>query len=61
MAILIIWADEARKTFDKNISYLLQEWTERELSNFVKQTNHVLLRIAAHPEKCTPHHKKTQK
>ena len=50
MAIVIKWADEAKKTFDKNISYLLDEWTEREIKNFVKQTNYILLRIAAHPE-----------
>ena len=39
MAIVIKWTNEARKTFDKNINYLLEEWTEREISNFVKQTN----------------------
>ena len=50
MAIVIKWADESRKTFDKNISYLFEEWTERETRNFVKQTNYILLRIAAHPE-----------
>ena len=50
MAIVIKWADEAKKTFDKNISYLLEEWTEREIKNFVKQTIYILLRIAAYPE-----------
>ena len=39
MAIIIKWADEAKKTFDKNINYLLKEWTEKEIRNFVKQTN----------------------
>jgi len=50
MAIIIKWADEAKNTFDKNISYLLNEWTEKEIKNFVKQTNYILLRIVAHPE-----------
>ncbi len=29
MAIVIKWADEAKKTFDENISYLMEEWTEK--------------------------------
>lgn len=60
MAIVIKWADEAKKTFDKNISYLLEEWTEREIKNFVKQTNYILLRIAAHPEMYTASGKNPQ-
>jgi hypothetical protein len=31
MAIVIKWADEAKKTFNKNINYLLEEWTEKKL------------------------------
>ncbi len=50
MAIVIKWADEAKKTFDENISYLMEEWTEKEIKNFVKQTNNILLRIVAYPE-----------
>ncbi len=50
MAIVIKWANEAKQTFDKNISYLLEEWTEREIRNFVKQTNYIISRIADHPE-----------
>ncbi len=47
MAVIIKWANETKKTFDKNISYLKEEWTEREIKNFVKQTNYIILRIAA--------------
>lgn len=50
MAIIIKWADEARKTFDKNIIYLQEEWTDKEIKNFVKQTNNILLRIVTYPE-----------
>ncbi len=49
MAIVIKWTNEAKQTFDQNINYLLEEWTEREIKNFVKQTNYVILRIAAQP------------
>src|SRR5437667_323417 len=50
MAVVIKWTNEARKTFDKNINYLVEEWTDREIKNFIKQTNNILSRIAAHPE-----------
>lgn len=50
MAILIKWANEAKKTFDKNIDYIVEEWTDREIKNFIKQTNNILLRITAQPE-----------
>ena len=57
MAILIKWTNEARITFDKNISYLLKEWTEREIKNFVKQTHHILQRIENQPEMFRPSQK----
>ena len=50
MAVVIRWANEARQTFDKNISYLLEEWTEREIKNFINQTNYIISRIGAQPE-----------
>ena len=50
MAIVIKWANEAKQTFDKNITYLVEEWTEKEIKNFVKQTNYIISRISAHPE-----------
>lgn len=53
MAIVIKWASEAKKTFDKNIDYLFEEWTDREIKNFIKQTNNILLRIADQPEMYT--------
>jgi plasmid stabilization system protein ParE len=49
MVIVIKWANEATQTFDKNINYLLDEWTEKEIKNFVKQTNYIVSRIAAQP------------
>ena len=54
MAVVIKWADEAKITFDRNISYLLEEWTDKEIRNFIKQTNNILLRITAHPEMYSP-------
>jgi hypothetical protein len=31
VAILIKWSDEAVKTFDENIDYLMKEWSEMEI------------------------------
>ncbi|MDQ6902194.1 MAG: type II toxin-antitoxin system RelE/ParE family toxin [Bacteroidota bacterium] len=50
MAIVIKWTNEARQTFDKNIKYLLEEWTEREIRTFVKQTNYRISTLADQPE-----------
>jgi plasmid stabilization system protein ParE len=50
MAVVIKWADEAKITFDKNINYLQEEWTDKEIRNFMKQTNNILSRITAYPE-----------
>ncbi len=50
MAAIIKWSDEAKKTFDRNIKYLQQEWTDREIKNFIIQTNNILSGIVAHPE-----------
>ena len=54
MAILITWTKEAAKTFDKNIKYLQKEWTEREIKNFLKQTEFILKRIAENPDMYRP-------
>lgn len=50
MGIVIKWSDEAKKTFDKNINYLQQEWTDREIRNFITQTNNIIAKIASQPE-----------
>jgi plasmid stabilization system protein ParE len=54
MAIKIAWADEATKTFDENLNYLLKEWSEREAENFVKQANAVFGRLKKYPESYPP-------
>lgn len=54
MAVLIKWTNEARITFEKNINYLIDNWTEKEIKNFVKQVNHIIARIETYPEMFTP-------
>jgi plasmid stabilization system protein ParE len=57
MAALIKWTNEARITFEKNINYLIDNWTEKEIKRFVKQSNDIIERIEAHPEMFTPSRK----
>ncbi len=49
MAVRIIWSNEAETTFEKNIDYLQKNWTDKEITNFIKQTNHILFRIEENP------------
>ncbi len=49
MALKIIWSKEAENTFQKNIEYLQNNWTEKEILNFVRQSNHIISRIEQHP------------
>lgn len=50
MAIVIKWSDEAVKTFDDNINYLVTEWSENEIINFIKQTNLKITSIELNPK-----------
>ena len=50
MAIIIKWSDEAKKTFDDNIQYLIKEWGEREVRNFIKATNLKIQNIELNPK-----------
>jgi hypothetical protein len=50
MAIEIDWSVEADETFSENIVYLQNEWSEKEVEQFVKQTDTVLKRLQIFPE-----------
>jgi len=38
----IIWSNLAIRTYISNISYLQQEWTQKEIDNFIKSTERKL-------------------
>lgn len=46
----VIWTPRAKKTFQSIIDYLEKEWTEKEIANFVNETNHVISIAAKTPE-----------
>jgi plasmid stabilization system protein ParE len=52
MTISIVWSLKAEEVFDAVIRYLKINWTEREVSNFIDQTNHQLERISSFPYSC---------
>ena len=39
MAFKIRWTPEAEESFDKIIDYLENNWTEKEVQNFVRNAN----------------------
>ena len=49
MARQIIWLPKAEERFDEIIFYLQKNWTEKEVSNFIKRTETVLNLISAFP------------
>lgn len=49
MAVRIDWTTEAERTYDNIVLYLNQQWSEREVRNFVSRVNEVLKLIAENP------------
>ncbi len=49
MALRIDWTTEAEFTYDAIVFYLEQEWSEREVKNFISRVNEVLKLISKNP------------
>jgi plasmid stabilization system protein ParE len=45
----IIWTYTAKKTFTKILDYLFENWTEKEINKFSKETKDALDHIAKNP------------
>lgn len=54
----ILWTNSARITFHKIISWLEQEWSEKEVDKFTQQTERMLSLLKIHPEMCRPSSKR---
>jgi len=50
MAIQINWSFEAIKTFDNNINYLIENWSDKEVQKFVFQTEAIIKSIRVAPQ-----------
>lgn len=49
MAFKIIWSPKAVDTFEDVIDYLQTNWTEKEIINFVAETEHIVHLISLNP------------
>jgi ParE-like toxin of type II ParDE toxin-antitoxin system len=49
MAIEVNWSDEAIKTFQKNIDYLHEYWSDKEVIRFIQQTENIIIRLKKYP------------
>jgi hypothetical protein len=49
MAIVVLWSDQAKKTFANNVDYLQGSWTEKEVTKFILRSEYVLLNIEENP------------
>ncbi len=49
MAHKIIWLPKAEKRFEQIIQYLEQNWSEKEVKEFIKRTNAIIHIISINP------------
>jgi plasmid stabilization system protein ParE len=54
----IQWTDSAKASFQKIIEYLRDEWTQREVENFVNRTEDMLNTLKRYPQSCRPSRKR---
>ncbi|HAL80959.1 MAG TPA: hypothetical protein DCO83_00995 [Mucilaginibacter sp.] len=50
MAFKIIWTKQAIRGYDKIINYLEENWSEKEVSNFVNEADRFFELLISHPE-----------
>ncbi len=49
MALKIVWTPQAKKGYLAIVDYLSQEWSEKEVKNFVKQTFKFFDQLSEYP------------
>jgi len=50
MAKKVIWTPEALLSFKNILQYLQENWTEKEITNFIKATNNTVEYISKNPK-----------
>jgi plasmid stabilization system protein ParE len=58
MACKINWTPRAWRTYEANLKYLEEEWTEKEISRFAELTDRKIANLSQHPGLGTPRNKK---
>jgi len=50
MAFQIVWTKRAIAGYDRIINYLIENWSEKEIINFISETDSFFEVLQAHPE-----------
>ena len=50
MAKEVKWTKTAAKNFGKTVDYLLENWPDKVVSDFIHKTDEMLLLLSEHPE-----------
>lgn len=50
MALKVIWSPQAIKSFSDIVDYLQNNWTEKEVINFIRQSNKSIEQISQNPK-----------
>lgn len=49
MGYKVVWTKRAENGYDKIVRYLLENWTEREVRNFIVETRHFISLLEENP------------
>ena len=49
MALKIIWSSRAEKGYDRIVSYLIDNWSEKEVRMFIQETSKFLELLSENP------------
>jgi plasmid stabilization system protein ParE len=50
MALEIVWTPRAERGYEKIIAYLQENWTDREVQNFIQESLRFFELLSEHPE-----------
>ncbi len=54
MAIKIFWSKRAEQGYARIVEYLEKEWADKEVSNFIRETNHFFELLKENPNVLEP-------
>ncbi len=54
MAVKLVWSKRADQGYAKIVRHLEEEWTDKEVSNFVRETNHFFNLLKENPHLLEP-------
>ena len=54
MAVKLVWTKRADQGYARIVKYLQEEWTDKEVYNFVRETNHLFDLLKENPQILEP-------